>query len=343
MERIDIVGDYYSTKKDLENFLGKGSFGDVFKCYNKKKEGKTFAMKRMIFPESHYVMPYIRSEIEILQALRQDKKVKNAIKLYKYYENKDEQKKNCTFHLIFEYCKGGDLKTLIEKHAPFSEVEIYYILYPIAVCLRDLHKQKIIHRDIKAANILLVDKWKPKDPSKVKVRLTDFGVSSIDKEMFSSVVGTRYEMAPEIFKEQECTSAVDVYAFGLVLYQMLFDTMAFDSISCSTWFQNKAYLKLPKCRFLSVECFDLLQRSVRVNPEHRITFEQMVKHPFFEKKGMGRLFLEMFDGTMDVNYVSMKGPAVDYVELYDKQIAEGKFYKSNHKIEEEIINNNYES
>ena len=114
---------------------------------------------------------------------------------------------------------------------------------------------------------------------------------------------------------------------------MLFGFPPFNADTYDKWFRNDfALLRFPKSRFLTVECFDLLQRCLMVKPENRITFEDMKTHSFFKGKGRGHPFYEVFDGTKDVTFINMRQDPLNCLKALKekkKVKANNPFYKSN--------------
>jgi len=338
MENEVIDKEYYIDKKDLRP-IGKGTFGEVYKCH-KKNSNDVFCVKKIIVKNMKGNNSYLKDEIKILETIKEEK-VPNAIQLYKHLW-KDEGKPSEVVYLIMDLCEGGSLDELIKKHEILMETDIYYLLEPVMVCLAELHRLKIIHRDLKAENILLLKKWNEDEPKNAKVRLIDFGVSAQDKNMnLISTVGTPMTMAPEIIMNKKYNESVDVYSFGIILHQMLFGSPPFNVDTYDKWFKSKiSLLNLPKSRFLTVECFDLIQRCLMIEPKKRITFEQMKKHPFFERKGRGHPFYEVFDGTKDVTFINMRQDPLNCLEALEeknKVKANNPFYKSNRALLKKVM------
>jgi serine/threonine protein kinase len=142
---------------ELDKFLGKGAFGEVY-LTTKKGESKKFATKKLDREEMEKeqdAMKYLRNEIVILQFLNHPNIVK--------FEEVKKTKKH--FYIITEYCNGGDLTGALEKYQekygkPFPEEIVQHIMKQIISAFKYLHSLKIIHRDVKLDNIYLVMKMK---------------------------------------------------------------------------------------------------------------------------------------------------------------------------------------
>ena len=119
--------------------------------------------------------------------------------------------------MISEYCGGGDLRALVSKKKRLSEAEARLYLAEILVAIEELHKNGIIHRDIKLENILL-------DETRTRVKLIDFGFSTCipHEKKVKIFCGTPSYMAPEIVSKIEYAGPpADIWALGVLLYALL--------------------------------------------------------------------------------------------------------------------------
>jgi NIMA (never in mitosis gene a)-related kinase len=119
--------------------------------------------------------------------------------------------------VVMDFAEGGDLKTAIDKQngAKFDENTILDWFVQICCALKHVHDRKVLHRDIKSQNIFL-------DASR-KVKLGDFGIAkTLDDtfDMATSVVGTPYYLSPEIVNSKPYSFKSDIWALGVVLYEM---------------------------------------------------------------------------------------------------------------------------
>ena len=117
-----------------------------------------------------------------------------------------------------ELADGGDLLQAIEKRkktqVKFTEEEVWHFFVQIARGLKALHDLKIVHRDIKCANLLLT-----KDGA---VKLGDLNVSKVAKMgLLSTQTGTPYYASPEVWKDRPYDHRSDIWSLGCVLYEMI--------------------------------------------------------------------------------------------------------------------------
>jgi serine/threonine protein kinase len=189
----------------LGSQIGKGSFGDVFVGMN-TCNGVLMAVKR--FRIEGAILKDIRTEVELMRSLDH----KNIVRYY----GAEMDRKN--LHVFQEWVPGGSVQTLLSKFGPFSIEVIQSYLLQTLVGLSYLHKNDVMHRDIKGSNILVNDEG--------IVKLADFGASkrlaNLEENLMMSMTvrGTPYFMAPEVFEEKYSAKA-DIWGIGCVAHQMV--------------------------------------------------------------------------------------------------------------------------
>lgn len=131
------------------------------------------------------------------------------------------------FCIITEYLPGGTLRKFLHQQEPHS-LPIKLVLklsLDIAHGMQYLHAQGILHRDLKSENLLLDEE--------MCVKVADFGISCLESQCGSAkgFTGTYRWMAPEMMNEKHHTKKVDVYSFGIILWELLTSLTPFDDLN----------------------------------------------------------------------------------------------------------------
>ena len=238
----------FTQLKDYKviKLIGKGSFGEVYKV---SKDNKFYALKMykisnemnnsnsLTQKEKKENLKSIENEIKILSQLDSP----FIVKLYEVfsmnlneeiYNIKDETQddNDQIMCLVLELCENGDLNDKIkekkQKNEIFSEKEILKYFYEILQGLYYLHKNRVLHRDLKTLNIFLT-----KDNH---IKIGDFGVSKklINNNIYAyTFVGTPYYLSPEICQNKAYDEKSDVWSLGVIIYELITLNKPFDSQS----------------------------------------------------------------------------------------------------------------
>ncbi|XP_027204635.2 serine/threonine-protein kinase ULK3-like isoform X1 [Dermatophagoides pteronyssinus] len=274
----------------LNHLIGKGSYGHVFRA-EKKISHEIVAIKciplKSLSKNSH---DNIINEISILKQLKHDFIVQML----------DFQWDKAFVYMIFEFCPGGELASIIRLKRSFPEEIVQHFLQQLASAMKYLRDNNVAHLDLKPQNILITGihfvqllnglnsfkVWR-----QVILKIADFGFSQhlTNDESVDSLRGSPLYMAPEIFKRQKYDARVDLWSIGIILYECLFGRTPLHGMSMSeiaqAYQRNKVHIEFPKNK-LSELCYDLLNGLLRIDPEMRISFGNFFSHPFIDLEHM---------------------------------------------------------
>ena len=301
-----ISNDLISNKFELHlssEILGAGSYACVFRgqvsvsCrqvaikYIKKTENKA--------DENDDPSSSLLNEIMILKNLNH----RNIVQFIDYADDYNN------IYLVMELCIAGDLEKMLCLRRKLHEHESKYLAAQLFKVLLFLHNKKIIHGDIKPANIMLqvrggceniniVNNKAFRSPLGLIVKLCDFGTSRelIDSEATPNseqklnpldfinfeILGTEGYLSPEQIKEENLTSAIDMWALGVVLYRCLTGYLPYrPSASCLVDPDLKYNAAL--WNNISQECISCTKLLLEIDHIKRGTALQVMSHPWVDE------------------------------------------------------------
>ena len=175
--------------------------------------------------------------------------------------------------LLIEYAKYGDLFSVLGKLREIPERRLLKFFYQFVEAIEYLHMQGFVHRDIKPENILITKKFSP--------RLADFGTSSALEVVKNTFCGTYEYMAPEIYLRESQSSKVDIWAIGVLLFEMTHQFTPFKKESVSG---IKSMLDENRIRFrhdLNPQIKALILRILKYSADQRPTAREILQDPIF--------------------------------------------------------------
>lgn len=193
----------------MQDCIGRGAHGAVYRAED-RVTGEVVAVKQVKLVDLNDAeLREITSEIELLRCLDHP----NIVRC------KGSEELDKHLHIVLEYCGNGSLRDVLKRFGKVPETLAAVYLRQVVEGLAYLHQQGIIHRDIKAANILTMH-----DGS---VKLADFGsavkagVEKDAKEAAVDAVGSPYWMAPEVIEQKQLTTSSDIWSVGCLLIELL--------------------------------------------------------------------------------------------------------------------------
>ena len=193
----------------IKEELGKGAFGSVY-LVKRNIDGQEYAMKRVkIIQLSEKEKENALNEIRILASLNH----KNIIGYNEAFFDEISR----TLNIVMEYANDGDLSRKIKYNLKngliFREDVIWDYLIQILEGINYLHENKIMHRDLKSANLFLMENG--------TVKIGDLNVSKISEMGIAyTQIGTPYYASPEIWMDKSYNYKSDIWSIGCILYEL---------------------------------------------------------------------------------------------------------------------------
>ena len=212
-----LLGDYV-----VDAVVGRGGGGVVYAA-RPLAGGTRVAIKVLRTEMAFYpsmITRFLR-EAESVQQIRHP----NIIEIYQIGEIEPRRP-----YYVMELLEGTDLRKLLQVHGRFSAPEVLALMTPICQAVEAAHRAGIIHRDIKANNVVVVDRKSAADESTARVvKLLDFGIAKMLNAESNgqgltepgAMLGTAHNMAPEQIRCERLDTRVDIYALGVLIYQLL--------------------------------------------------------------------------------------------------------------------------
>ncbi|XP_063049584.1 MAP/microtubule affinity-regulating kinase 3-like [Engraulis encrasicolus] len=251
------VGNYRLLKT-----IGKGNFAKV-KLARHILTGREVAIKiidkTQLNPTS---LQKLFREVRIMKLLNHP----NIVKLFEVIETEK------TLFLVMEYASGGEVFDYLVAHGRMKEKEARAKFRQIVSAVQYCHQKRIVHRDLKAENLLL--------DADMNIKIADFGFSNefTVGSKLDTFCGSPPYAAPELFQGKKYDGPeVDVWSLGVILYTLVSGSLPFDGQNLKELRERVLRGKYRIPFYMSTDCENLLKRFLVLNPLKRGTLEQIMR------------------------------------------------------------------
>ncbi|XP_060070579.1 MAP/microtubule affinity-regulating kinase 3-like isoform X10 [Ylistrum balloti] len=249
-------------KYRLIKTIGKGNFAKV-KLAKHVPTGREVAIKiidkTQLNPSS---LQKLFREVRIMKLLDHP----NIVKLFEVIETEK------TLYLVMEYASGGEVFDYLVAHGRMKEKEARAKFRQIVSAVQYCHQKHIVHRDLKAENLLL--------DGDMNIKIADFGFSNefVPGNKLDTFCGSPPYAAPELFQGKKYDGPeVDVWSLGVILYTLVSGSLPFDGQNLKELRERVLRGKYRIPFYMSTDCENLLKKFLVLNPTKRASLENIMK------------------------------------------------------------------
>lgn len=267
-----------SKKYSEIKVLGKGNFGTAILVKN-NISGNIYVKKSISAHNREDLIDAI-NEVKALSKVSSQ----YVIKLNDYYLD-SVLENEVSLNIITEYVEGQDLYTLIQKNLKekiyFKETQILNWFSQICLGLKDIHDNKILHRDIKSKNIFM-------SKASYIAKIGDFGFAKIlshSLDQAVTTIGTPYYFSPEIINNSSYSFKSDVWSLGVLLFEMCMLKVPFQANSLNELTIKILEGKVPSIsKKFSKEISSLIEGMLIVNEYKRMSLDDILNYPLIKSR-----------------------------------------------------------
>lgn len=249
-------------KYKLLKTIGKGNFAKV-KLAKHVPTSKEVAIKIIDKTQLNASsLQKLYREVRIMKLLDHP----NIVKLFQVIETEK------TLYLVMEYASGGEVFDYLVLHGRMKEKEARAKFRQIVSAVQYCHQKRIIHRDLKAENLLL--------DSEMNIKIADFGFSNqfTPGSKLDTFCGSPPYAAPELFQGRKYDGPeVDVWSLGVILYTLVSGSLPFDGATLRELRERVLRGKYRIPFYMSTDCENLLKKFLVLNPAKRASLESIMK------------------------------------------------------------------
>ncbi|RZF39750.1 hypothetical protein LSTR_LSTR003411 [Laodelphax striatellus] len=248
---------------DVLRTIGKGNFA-VVKLARHRITKSEVAIKIIDKSQLDAVnLEKVYREVDIMKLLDHP----HIIKLYQVMETKN------MIYIVSEYASQGEIFDYIARHGRMSESGARRKFWQILSAVEYCHNHRVVHRDLKAENLLL--------DANMNIKIADFGFSNYytPGEQLATWCGSPPYAAPEVFEGKKYTGPeIDIWSLGVVLYVLVCGALPFDGSTLHNLRDRVLSGRFRIPYFMSTECESLIRKMLVLDPSKRYSVDQIKRH-----------------------------------------------------------------
>lgn len=203
-----IIGTTINSRYDIKMLIGDGGMANVYLAYDRtlKRHVAIKMLRYELSKDERFIQRFKRESAQVINLDHP-----NIVHVYTVGDYKQQP------FIVMEYVKGKTLKDYLREHGALEPQTVIHIMTQLAEGVLYAHQNNIIHRDLKSQNIMITDDQ--------VVKITDFGIAlssnEADMTQTNTIMGSVHYLAPELARGNLATERSDIYALGIILYELL--------------------------------------------------------------------------------------------------------------------------
>lgn len=305
------IGDKLSTRYQIIDIIGSGGMANVYLAKDLILD-RLVAVKVLRFDfqdNKDAIRRFQREAMSASQLLHH-----NIVEVYDVDEEDGQQ------YIVMEYVDGQDLKTFIRNNAPISLELAVQIMSQILSAIDVAHKNGIIHRDIKPQNILITEDN--------EVKITDFGIAialtDTSITQTNTLLGSVHYLSPEQARGSNATPKSDIYALGVVLYELITGSVPFDGESAVSIALKHFQETFPRIRdqidYVPQSLENVVLKATSKDPDDRYDSVQDMLNDLSTSLDINRMNESMFVPEEDLEQTVLMKPIAPIEGKSDQSI-----------------------
>lgn len=248
-------------------FLGKGGFARCFVISDMETEVE---LAGKIVPKSLLLKPHQKEKMSMEISIHRSLGHQHVVGFHGFFEDQD------FVYVVLELCRRRSLLELHKRRKAVTEPEARYYMRQTILGCQYLHRNRVIHRDLKLGNLFLNDD--------MEVKIGDFGLATkieFDGERKKTLCGTPNYIAPEVLGKKGHSFEVDIWSLGCILYTLLVGKPPFET-SCL----KETYMRIKKNEYtipkhINPVAANLISKMLQSDPNTRPTIDELLTDDFF--------------------------------------------------------------
>lgn len=248
-----IIGTTINSRYDIKMLIGDGGMANVYLAYDRtlKRHVAIKMLRYELSKDERFIKRFKRESSQVINLNHP-----NIVHVYNVGDYKQQP------FIVMEYVKGKTLKDYLREHGALTSEKAVYLMKQLSEGVLYAHQNNIIHRDLKTQNIMITDEN--------IIKITDFGIALSSNEaditQTNTIMGSVHYLAPELARGNLATERSDIYALGIILYELITGDVPFKGEGAVNIALQHLETEMPSIKLVNTELPNSLDNII-----HRCT------------------------------------------------------------------------